>query len=133
MAEYEIMVRRSGKSGRLTFQSGEVQVDTTCWWDPKVVVDARPEGYPCWATRMATKKDSVSGEKRPGIWFGKNIKYARGTKSSNGIFIHEGTDSNWSDGCIVCQRDQFIKIWNVIPASSSANVLVKIVDESATS
>lgn len=133
MAQYEITVRRMSKKGRLSFAHGEIKVDTTCWWDPKVVIDARPEGYPCHATRMASKTDSVTREKRPGIWFGKNVKYDRGTKTSNGIFIHEGRNTTWSDGCIVCERDQFMKIWNTIPPSATPNVLVKVIDERLTS
>lgn len=131
MAHFEIVVKRSGHKGKMTFSHGDISVNTTCWWDPKVVIDAKPEGYPCYVTRMHTKKDSKTGEKRPGIWFGKGVKYAHGTKSSNGIFIHEGTNADWSDGCIVAARNEVMKIWNAIHPQGDSTVLVKVTDEKA--
>jgi hypothetical protein len=131
LAQYEIIVKRLGHKGKLIFSHGDIAVDTTCWWDPKVVVEANPDGYVCYVTRMNTKKDSVTKEKRPGIWFGKGVKYAHGTKSSNGIFIHEGTNADWSDGCIVAARNEVMKIWNAIHPQGDSTVLVKVTDEKA--
>ena len=125
---YEINVTRSGDSGTLTFSHGGISVSTTCWWDPNVVIEASSAGYTAYATRMANKKDSVTKEKRPGIWLGKGIKYSNGTKKSNGIFIHEGKNSSWSDGCIVILRDEMMKIWTSIHPKETANVLVKVID-----
>jgi len=73
----------------------------------------------------------VTHEKRPGIWLGKNVKYAHGTKSSNEIFIHEGNNVSWSDGCIVAKRGEVMKIWNAINPKEQPNVLVKVIDEGA--
>jgi hypothetical protein len=129
MATYEIIVKRSGHSGTLTFSQGDVSVSTTCWWDLDVEIDAKSDGYLSYATRLAHKKDSVTGEKRPGIWLGKNVKYAHGTKSSNEIFIHEGNDASWSDGCIVAKRGEVLKIWNAINPKETATVLIKVTDE----
>src|SRR5215813_1372324 len=132
MAEtFEIVVKRSGHSGTMTFTSGDVSVSTTCWWDLKVKIEAKSEGYTAYATRLANKKDSVTHEKRPGIWLGKHVKYAHGTKSSNEIFIHEGTSAAWSDGCIVAKRSEVLKIWDAINPKEQANVLVKVIDEDA--
>src|SRR5262245_1225813 len=128
MASYEIVVKRSGTSGTLSFSAGDVSVETTCWWDPAVVIDANADGYLSYATRMSTKKDSQTGENRPGIWLGKGVKYSHGTKKSNAIFIHEGTSAAWSDGCIVANRSEVLKIWNAISPKDNANVLVKVTD-----
>ena len=131
MADFEITVKRNGHSGTMTFASGDLSVSTRCWWDLKVEIDAKSDGYVCYATRLANKRDSETGEKRPGIWFGKNVKYAHGTKSSNEIFIHEGSDASWSDGCIVAKRGEVMKIWNAINPKERPNVLVKVIDEDA--
>ena len=57
--------------------------------------------------------------------------YANGTKSSNEIFIHGGSNASWSDGCIVANRGEVLKIWNTIHPKENANVLVKVIDEDA--
>lgn len=126
---YEIIVKRQKVQGTLFFSSAGITVETTVWWDKDVVIEASETGYPSWKTHMATKKDSVTGEKRPGIWLGKDIAYAKGTKTSNAIFLHEGSSRAWSDGCIVCDRTHFMKMWNAIEPSSQPNVLVKVTDE----
>ncbi|MCV0397345.1 MAG: L,D-transpeptidase [Rhizobiaceae bacterium] len=126
MASYEITVRRNGAAGKLEFTGGGVSVNTTCWWDANHVIVAGE--YPSWRTRMNSKKDSVTKEKRPGIWLGKNVPYGDGSKTSDGIFIHEGTGPSWSDGCVVLKRDEMMKMWNAIIPDGTANVLVKVVD-----
>jgi hypothetical protein len=115
----------------MSFSHGDVSVSTPCWWDLEVEIDAKSDGYVSYATRLAHKNDSVTGEKRPGIWLGKGVKYAHGTKSSNEIFIHEGNNAGWSDGCIVANRGEVLKIWTAINPKESANVLVKVTDEDA--
>lgn len=121
MAEYEILVTRSGKSGRLKFEANGVSVDIECWWDPAVVIDANPDGYVGCATIMATKK-------RQAIWLGKGVKYNKGKGKSDAIFIHEGNSAAWSDGCIVAHKAEVLKIWNAIVPQKTSNVLVKVVD-----
>ncbi len=128
MADYTIVVKRGAKSGTLSFESGGVSVSTQCWWDPDNVIVANEEGYLCCATRMASAKDSVTKEKRPGIWFGKGIKYNYGTRTGDGAFIHEGTGASWSKGCIVAKRSEVLQIWNEISPQGEFNVLVKIFD-----
>src|SRR5690606_13165419 len=100
---------------------GDVQVNTECVWDPKVVVVAGT--YTGYATTMATKK-------RPGIWFGKGVPIAHRTRKSNDIFIHEGKDVSWSDGCIVAAKSEVLKIWNAISPKEQPNVTIEITDES---
>jgi hypothetical protein len=132
MADYEIVVTRTGKTGRLTFSANEVSVDAICWWDPEVVIDANPNGYAAWATYMATKKDSETHKPRPAIWLGNAVPYANGKKKSNAIFIHEGRNATWSDGCIVADRAEVLKIWNAIVPQKTANILVKVTDSGAS-
>ena len=125
---YEIVVNRSGFTGTIKFSYGNVVVNTPCWWDSNVVIEARDDGYLSYATRMANKLDSVTGEKRPAIWLGRGVKYAYGARSSNGIFIHEGKNANWSGGCIVADRAEVLKIWLAIVPKDTANVRVKVID-----
>lgn len=125
---YTINVVRKGKKGKLTFMNGDVSVNTTCWWDPALVVDAGTYDS-CYATRMANKRDGHDGGKREGIWFGPTVKCNKGTKNSNQIFVHKGTSAAWSDGCIVCAESEVIKIWNCVQPKDTANVTVVITDE----
>ena len=126
---YEIVVNRSGFTGTINFSHGNVVVNTPCWWDKDVVIEANDDGYLSYATRMAKKHDSVNTkEKRPAIWLGKGVKYAHGARSSNEIFIHEGKNASWSDGCIVADRAEILKIWLAIVPKETANVLVKVID-----
>lgn len=123
-AAYEIKVVRSGTDkGRLTFSGGGVSVDEVCWWDPdrKIAIGTYAQ---CSATRMATKTDSVTGEKRPGIFLPTAVAPDTGKHT---IFIHEGKDPSWSDGCIVLPRDQMMKMWDVIE-KDARNVTVKVTD-----
>jgi hypothetical protein len=131
MADFEIRVKRGKTSGTMEFTAGDVSVSTTCWWDPDVKIDANEEGYLACATHMANKPDSLTGGKRPGLWFGKGIKYAHGTKKSNGIFIHEGKNAAWSDGCIVADRAEVLKIWTAINPKEQFVVSVKVEDVTA--
>lgn len=124
---YTINVKRKEKTGRLTFKHGNISVDTTCWWDPEVKVD--PGEYTGYATRMASKNDGHDGGKREGIWFGTGVPVNKGTRTSNGIFIHKGTSAAWSDGCIVIVESAVIKIWNAITPKEQPNVSIVIEDQ----
>jgi len=123
---YEINVVRGKRKGRVTFTSGDVSVDTDCWWDPKVVVVAGT--YTGYATHMANKKNS-RGNKREAIWFGKEVPIANRTRKANDIFIHMGTNADWSDGCIVAAENEVLKIWNAISPKERANVTINVSDE----
>ncbi|MHC4400795.1 MAG: peptidoglycan-binding domain-containing protein [Planctomycetota bacterium] len=106
--------------GTLTFSSGGVSVNTTCWWDPDNVIN-KGTYKKCSKTRMATKKDSVTKEKRPGIYLPDAISKVTGQRS---IFIHEGSNPKWSDGCIVIKRSDLMKMWNAISPADGENVTV---------
>lgn len=121
---YTIEIKRTGlDSGTLSFNNGSIEILTTCWWDPNVKI--RPGTYTeCSATRMNSKTDSVTGLKRPGIFLPTAVAPDTG---KNTIFIHEGKDAGWSDGCIVLSRDEMMKMWNSIE-KNQRNVIVKVVD-----
>ncbi|UWQ74042.1 L,D-transpeptidase family protein [Leisingera sp. M658] len=125
LASYTITVTRTGKdTGKLEFSSGSVSLDETCWWDPNVKIAAGTYTK-CSKTRMSSKKDSVTGKKRPGIYLPDAV--VPGT-DNHSIFIHEGKDPSWSDGCIVLTRDKMMEMWNEITPMDGKNVTVKVID-----
>ena len=120
---YTISVERTGQdSGRLKFASGAISVDTTCWWDPEVRIAAANYAG-CSKTRMDSKTDSVTGEKRPAIYLPQAVVPGTGNRT---IFIHEGRDSTWSDGCIVIDRAEMLKLWTAIAPMDGRNVTVNV-------
>jgi hypothetical protein len=120
MAEYTIQVLRGPGRGLLVYANGSLAVKTTCWWDLKKKIPPGTYTF-CYATRMKTKLDSVTGQKRPGI-------YIPCVPGFEGIFIHEGKNAAWSDGCIVARRKEFMKIWNDITPKNGWNVTVVVKD-----
>jgi hypothetical protein len=124
---YEIKVARHAQKGRLTFTSGNVAVDTACWWKRDNRVDAGT--YTGYATRMASKTDGADGGKREAVWLGRNVPMNNATHKSNDIFIHKGTGPSWSDGCIVCAESELVKIWSTIEPKERANITITITDE----
>jgi hypothetical protein len=123
---FEINIVRGMHKGRMTFKSGDVSVNTDCWWDPDVRIVAGT--YTGYATRMATKGDGSDGGKRQAIWLGKKVPYNRGTKFSDGIFIHKGTSAAWSEGCVVAPEAQVVAMWIAINPKDVANVTVNVTD-----
>ena len=122
---YEITVtRETTDTGRLTFSHGGVMVSTTCWWDPGNAIGTG-NYTACSKTRMATKRDSVTGLQRPGIFLPSAVSPRTGRTE---IFIHEGRDPSWSDGCIVIDRDEMMRMWNHIEPSDGMNVTVRVSD-----
>ncbi len=101
-----------------------MQIETTCWWDAKNRI---PGGTyaDCSKTRMATKTDSVTGEARPGIFLPSAVAPDTGKAT---IFIHEGKDPSWSDGCLVIERAQMMRLWNAIQPADARNVTVEVTD-----
>lgn len=93
-------------------------------WDPDVKI-ASGTYVKCSKTHMKSKKDSVTGELRPGIYLPDAV--VPGT-DNHSIFIHEGKDASWSDGCIVLDRDRMLAMWNEIIPSDGMNITVKVVD-----
>ena len=118
--DYVIEVTRDTAtgSGRLKYCHGSVSVDTTCWYQlQNPIPSKRYTG--CSATHMATKKNSKGG-KREGIFI-PNEQTKR-----QGIFIHMGTDCSWSEGCIVIEESEVLRIWNSIEPKDGANVTVVV-------
>ncbi|MCP4385543.1 MAG: L,D-transpeptidase family protein [Hyphomicrobiales bacterium] len=122
---YTVTVTRTGDdTGKLEFSSGSVSLNETCYWDPGVKI-ASGTYVKCSKTRMKSKKDSVTGELRPGIYLPDAV--VPGT-DNHSIFIHEGKNPSWSDGCVVLDRERMMEMWNEITPSDGMNVTVKIVD-----
>lgn len=122
---YTVTISRTGKdSGNLEFSSGSVSLNETCYWDPNVKIASRTY-VGCSKTRMKSKKDSVTGELRPGIFLPDAV--VPGT-DNHSIFVHEGKDPSWSDGCIVLDRDRMMSMWNEISPSDGMNITVKVLD-----
>lgn len=124
---YEIKVVRKTNKGKLSFEHGAVKVDTACWWDPAVKIDAGT--YAGYATRMASKNDGRNGKKREAIWLGTDVPVNNNTRKSDEIFIHKGLNASWSDGCIVCHENEVLKIWDAVNPKEQNNITVKIEDE----
>lgn len=110
--------------GRLDFSGGGIEVSTTCWWNPDRRIAARTY-LECSKTRMATRTDSVTGERRPGIFLPTAVAPDTGQST---IFIHEGKNASWSDGCIVINRDEMMRLWNAISPEDARNVTIEVRD-----
>ena len=124
-AKYTITVTRTGTDrGKLVFSSGLVSISEDCYWDPAVKIAAATY-VNCSKTRMSSKKDSVTGQPRPGIYLPDAV--VPGT-DNHSIFIHEAKDASWSDGCIVLDRDKMMKMWDEISPSDARNVTVYVTD-----
>ena len=136
---YEIKVVRGENQGTLSFSSGSISVNTPCWWDPAVkVVAGTYSGYATW---MADKIDAGSPpdnkpcpwknnqKRRIGIYLGKGVPVVNRTRHSDDIFIHKGTDAGWSDGCIVADSGEVLKIWGAITPKDSMNITVIVEDQ----
>ena len=105
-------------SGRLNYRHSNISVDTTCWFQLKnPIPEKRYTG--CSATHMQTKKNSQGG-RREGIYIPDE------QTGREGIFIHMGTDCSWSEGCIVIEEIEVLKIWNSIESKDAANVTVVV-------
>lgn len=116
---YQIKIDRVAKEGTLTFNSPGTLVTTKCYWDLEKKIPAG--SYPnCSATTMARKKNTA-GNPREAIFI-PNVP------GFSGIFIHMGKPpyENWSDGCIVIDEIQMVKIYNAISPKNGHNVTVKI-------
>lgn len=116
---YKIEIKRGEKQGKLTYKGQKASVYTTCWWDLKKKIPAATYSD-CSATTMATKKNS-RGQPREAI-------YIPNVPGFKGIFIHMGTSSAWSDGCIVINESELLKIYNDVAPKNGANVTVVVKD-----
>jgi len=123
MSKNVIQIHRGPVLGDLSFeQDGKEILSATCCWDLKHKIPAKK--YHGYKTRMSTKKDSVTGMNRPGIWI-------PGVPSYQGIFIHEGNTTNydtrdvWSDGCIILERKEMMKIWDSIKTTDEVSIEIE--------
>jgi len=119
MSVYNISVQRKGQHGDLTFTHGTLVVSTTCWWDASNKIPAGTYNN-CSATTMATKRNSTGGA-REGV-------FIPGVPGHSQIFVHMGTGPAWSDGCIVIDEPEMLKIFNAITPKNAQNVTVEISD-----
>ncbi|MEP3329321.1 hypothetical protein [Sedimentitalea sp.] len=119
--------RGAGTSGTLTFQNGGVSVSATCYWDPDNRIPAGTY-LRCSKTRMTNKTDPEDPtKKRMGIYLPDAKSVVTGAAD---IFIHEGKDESWSDGCIVIPRTQMQTVWDTIAPMNGFNVTVVVRDVS---
>ncbi len=105
-------------TGALKYSSGNVSVDTPCWFEIQNSITAKSY-IQCSATHMDKKKNSI-GNPREGIYLPND------QTNRTGIFIHMGTSAAWSEGCIVIEEQELLKIWNSISPKDAKNVTVKI-------
>ena len=113
---FEIFIKKeSATAGTLKFATARIAVASPCWFAAETPITAG-HSYECAATRMRDKVDSVTGEKRPGVFFR--------TFGVRGIFIHEGPDVTWSENCVVVPRTQFMKIWEHIVSTGQLDKYV---------
>lgn len=107
--------------GTLTYTSGNTSVSTTCWFELANPIPAKEYNL-CSATTMSSKKNS-SGGNREAIYL-PDSQTGRG-----GIFIHMGSSSAWSEGCIVIVEPELLKIWNSINPKDSHNVSITVTNQ----
>ena len=119
MSTYLIQVSRQKSEGELRFAYNSLVVKTTCWWDLNNKIPAGTYRG-CSATTMSTKRNSAGGA-REGI-------FIPGVPGHSQIFIHMGTSAAWSDGCIVIDETEMLRIYNAITPKNGHNVTVEISD-----
>lgn len=114
------LIRVNRETRKLTFKNGSTEVQTNCWWDKDNVIPAQMY-HGCSNTRMRNKRNS-KGELREAIYLPDHLT------GHTGIFIHMGTGPGWSDGCIVIEESELLKIWNDIDPMDGRNVSVEVID-----
>ncbi len=115
MPTYEIVVERVDTSkceGTLIFLiDGSKKRETTCWENPGNLIDAK-HYTECSTTIMASKGY-------------KSVYLPDSQTGKTGIFIHQGSKPEHSDGCIVCDKDVVQYIYNTVPRDAR-NITVKV-------
>ena len=122
----DVYIRRGTEEGTISFEHGGESMCTTCWWDLAVEVDSGD--YVGYATRMASKTDGRDGGNREAIWLGSTVPVNGNERTSSDIFIHKGASADASDGCIVCDNDVVLAIWDAAEPKEEANVNIHISD-----
>lgn len=116
---YTITVKRSLKTGSLEFTDGTNTISATCYWNTAKKIPAGTYSG-CSATTMTSKKNS-KGQPREAVFIPNVTGYSE-------IFIHMGKPpyEKWSDGCIVIEEPEMIKIYKAITPKNAHNVKVVI-------
>jgi hypothetical protein len=114
---YNIEITRESLSG--TLRLSNTPIICRCWWDVQKKIPAGTYRH-CSATTMTNKRNS-RGAPRESIFIPGVIGYS-------GVFIHMGTGPSWSDGCIVIEEKEMLKIFNKINPKNGHNVSVSIKD-----
>jgi len=97
------IIMNTATEGQISFSDGPIGINCVCWFKETTPIE-KGKRYRGAATRMKNKVDSVTGEKRPGIFL-KEL-------GAREIFIHEGRDVSWSENCVVLNRDDMMKMWD---------------------
>ena len=114
---YNIEITRDALYGTLRFTN--MSLICRCWWDVQKKIPAGTYRN-CSATTMANKRNS-KGAPRESIFIPGVIGYS-------GVFIYMGTGPSWSDGCIVVEEDNMLKIYRKIIPKDGQNVTISIQD-----
>jgi len=132
--QFTIDIVRGNDYGMLKFdyEPLNVRVYTKCWWDPTNKVDAGT--YIGAATRMTNKKDGFDGmpeapTNREAIYLGSNVPCNSGVRRCNGIFIHKGYSARESQGCILADKWEVLKIWQCINPKDLYFVMINVSDQ----
>lgn len=119
MSSFLVQIQRGKAEGVLQFQHNTLVVNTTCWWDLNNKIPAGTYRG-CSATTMASKKNTAGGA--------REAIFIPGVPGHSQIFIHMGSNAAWSDGCVVIEEPEMLKIYNAITPKNGHNVTVEITD-----
>lgn len=118
---YAITVKRPKGAlvdeGTLEFKDGGVSITSKCWWDPNNRIDA--------GTYTKCSKTVFASKKIDAIYLPDAVSKVTGEKQ---IFIHHGTSSANSLGCIAVDTENFKTLYSHIKPSNAQNVAVTIED-----
>ncbi len=103
--------------GTLTFTDGGLSITSDCWWDPSNRIDA--------GTYTKCSKTVMDTLKIDGIYLPDAISKASGKKE---IFIHHGTSSKNSLGCVAVDTENFKTLYSHIQPKNGQNITVVIKD-----
>ncbi len=104
----------------LFYNHDDILVSTTCWFERENPIQEK-EYICCSATVMGTNRNSM-GQPREAIFLPNN------QTNRAGIFIHMGTSPAWSEGCIVIEEEEILRIWNTIHPKNAGNVTVIVMN-----
>lgn len=103
--------------GTLTLVDGGLSIKSDCWWDPNNRIDS--------GTYTKCSKTVMDSLKHDAIYLPDAISKVSGKKE---IFIHHGTSSTNSLGCIAVDTENFKTIYAHIKPMNGQNVTVVVKD-----